>query len=319
MTVFHATFEPGKLGKLFDGEVRSKNLRALKYRAREWVYGLVRPELPDPIFIVGCSRSGTTVTFETLGSVPGLWSFPHEIPQFWNGLHGPSNNGFESEAASSADARPEHRHAALRWFYARLGSGRFLDKTCINVMRVSYLHALFPSSRFVYIHRDGRDNVGSLMNGWRANRHFDLEQFFGPAPEPVAINGGEFRHWSFFLPPGWREFNRASLEEVCAYQWITANRLALEAAKSIPGEQWIRLRYEDLFERPVDLFRETCERLDLPFDTAMRERCTHLRHTSLVLGVPERGKWKKHHRAAIERILPTLRPMLGELGYDPDR
>ena len=51
--------------------------------------------------------------------------------------------------------------AALRYFYQRLGAGWVIDKTCINVMRVPYLHKLFPRARFVFIHRDGRDNISS--------------------------------------------------------------------------------------------------------------------------------------------------------------
>ena len=155
----------------------------------------------------------------------------------------------------------------MRYFYQRLGAGWVLDKTCINVMRIPYLHALFPQAKFVFIQRDGRDNISSMMDGWRMGRtdgRFELSQFFGPFPEPVAINGGEFKEWSFFLAPGWREYNRASLEEVCAFQWISANRMALDAKAGIPPEQWIQLRYEDIFERPVEMFREAFARLGVP-------------------------------------------------------
>lgn len=93
-----------------------------------------------------------------------------------------------------------------------------------------------------------------MIDGWRLGRAvgaFHLTQYFGPFPEPVAIDEGEFNEWHFFLPPGWRDYNQASLEEVCAYQWISANRLALEGKQLIPAERWIQLCYEDLFERPT--------------------------------------------------------------------
>jgi hypothetical protein len=145
-----------------------------------------------------------------------------------------------------------------------------------------------------------------------------LTQFFGPFPEPVTINGGEFNEWHFFLPPGWRNYNRASLEEVCAFQWISANRLALEGRRLIPSESWIQLRYEDLFERPVEMFREAFERLGVPFDAALSQRCANLAPTSIVKGRPKKQKWKEHNPEAIERILPMIRPMMRELGYDTD-
>ena len=304
--------------KLADAEIRAKNVRELKRKARGVVWTLTRPRVPDPVFVIGCSRSGTTITFETLAASGAFLHFGYELPQFWNGLHGPHTNGWESEAAGAGDARPQHRDAALRFFYQRLGAGPVLDKTCINTLRVPYLHALFPHATFVFIHRDGRDNVSSMMEGWRHGRSdggFGLQKFFGPSPEPVAINGGEFSEWHFFLPPGWRDYNRASLEEVCAFQWLSANRLALEAKLEIPARHWIELRYEDLFERPVEMFEEVFERLHLPFDAAMRSRCAHLQPTSIVKGAPKKEKWKEHNRAAIERVLPAIAPMQERLGY----
>jgi len=310
-----------KLRKLLDPEIRAKNLRALNQAARGFAWDLLHPRQPDPVFVLGCSRSGTTVTYETLAASPHFLSLGVEIPEFWDALYGPLNNGWESEAAGAEQARPEHRSAALRYFFQRLGRGQVLDKTCINTLRVPYLNALFPQARYVFIQRDGRDNISSMIDGWRHGRSdggFGLEPFFGPFPEPVAINGGEFSEWHFFLPPGWRAYNQASLEEVCAFQWISANRLALDAKRLIPKERWVQLRYEDLFERPVEMFREAFERLYIPFDAALRERCSHLAPTSIVKGVPKKQKWREHNPEAIERILPTIRPLMEELGYDAD-
>jgi hypothetical protein len=306
--------------KLLDPEIRAKNFAELKRTAKGMLWELTRPAVPDPIFVVGCSRSGTTITYETIATSPELRSIGHEIPQFWNALSGPHTNGWESEAAGVEHAKTEHRNAALRYFYERLGNGRVIDKTCINVMRISYLHTLFPDARFVYIQRDGRDNVSSMIDGWREHGHFGLRQFLGPFPCEVAIDNGQFDEWSFFLPPGWREYNRASLEEVCAYQWITANRIALDAGEAIPATQWIRLRYEDLFLRPVEMFREVFTQLDLPFDRAIEERCRTLneRPTSIVKGPPRQHKWRSQNPEMIARILPTIRPMMERLGYDAD-
>ena len=278
----------------------------------------MRPEMPDPIFVIGCSRSGTTVTFETLRASPALISMPYEVPQLWNGLAGPAANGWASEAAGAEDAVPEHRERAMAWFYARLGRGKILEKTCINVMRVPYLHALFPKARFVYLHRDGRNNVSSLMDGWREHGRFDLEQYLGRLPDPVNIAGGEFKDWCFFLPPRWREYNDASLEDVCAYQWNVANSMALEAGRTLPGVQWIPVRYEDIVERPLDTFESLFEKLGLDFDPQVRHRCATLADhpTSIIAGPPRRNKWRERNREAVERILDKIDPVMRRLGYE---
>lgn len=310
-----------KLYKLLDPEIRAKNLRELRYQARGLWWYLTQPAVPDPVFVVGCSRSGTTITYETLAAAPQFLKFGWEIPQFWDKLYGPLNNGWESEAAGAEHARPEHRKAALRYFYQRLGAGWVLDKTCINVMRIPYLYQLFPSAKFVFIQRDGRDNISSMMDGWRHGRtdgRFELSQFFGPFPDEVAINNSEFKEWAFFLAPGWREYNHASLEEVCAFQWVASNRLALEAKKIVPSSQWIHLRYEDIFERPVEMFRDAFERLGLPFTPDLQARCANLQPTSVVKGAPKKQKWKEHNPEAIARVLPMIRPLMTEMGYDAD-
>jgi len=305
--------------KLRDPEIRAKNLRALKFAVRGLWWDLARGQARDPVFVVGCSRAGTTVTYETIAASPGLLSLGHEIPEFWDSLWGPAHNNWESEAAGAEHARPEHRNAALRFFYQRLGGGTVIDKTCINVMRVPYLHRLFPGARFVYIHRDGRDNVSSMMDGWLHDGHFALAKSLGTFPCAVRIDDGRFHEWSFFLPPGWRDYNNARLEEVCAYQWLTANRMALDAARGVPPDQWIQLRYEDIFDRPVEMFRTVFERLGLEFSDAVRLRCETLgaRPTSIVSGAPQKQKWKEHHPEEIRRILPVITPLLLELGYDP--
>lgn len=311
------------LYKLADPEIRAKNLLALQWATRGIVWNLTRPAVADPVFVIGCSRSGTTVTFETIAASNSFLNFGYEIPQFWNGLYGPLSNGWESEAAGPEQAGPTHRDAALRFFYQRLGAGPVLDKTCINTLRVGYLHRLFPRAKFVFIHRDGRDNISSMIDGWRLGRTdggFGLTRFLGSFPEPVAINGGEFDQWHFFLPPGWRGYNRASLEEVCAFQWLSANRLALDARAEIPDDQWIQVRYEDIFDRPLAMFGQVFSRLGLAFDEGMQARCASLgsRPTSIVKGAPKKQKWKEHNPEAVARILPLIRPMMERLGYDAE-
>ena len=52
--------------KLLDPEIRAKNLRAMGFALRGRYWDLARSRAADPVFVVGCSRSGTTVTYETI-------------------------------------------------------------------------------------------------------------------------------------------------------------------------------------------------------------------------------------------------------------
>ena len=306
-----------KIAKLFNREILLKNIVALNYKFKEQLYNIVQPKIPDPIFIIGCSRAGTTVTFETIRQSPALLSFPYEIPQFWHSLFGPWDNHWHSEVATSKDAPPEHRYKAFAYFYARLGKGQVLDKSCINILRIPYLHTLFPNAKFIFIQRDGRDNISSLMDGWQHNNHFNLKPFLGEIPASIQIDNGKFNDWSFFLPPSWREYNHASLEEVCAHQWLTANQMALDAKELIPEKNWIQIRYEDLFETPIEMFQTVFEQLDLPFTDEIKSHCAKLnkRPTSIVNGLPQKEKWKSQNPEAIDKILPKIDTYLSKVNF----
>ncbi|MEM6579683.1 MAG: sulfotransferase [Pseudomonadota bacterium] len=309
-----------KAAKLFDPVIRDKNIRATKLALRGLWWDVSRPTQFDPVFLIGCSRSGTTITYETLCASGSYLHFGFEIPQFWNSLCGPLTNNWTSEAAGTQDVKVGHRRAALRYFYQHLGKGCLLDKTCINTMRIPFLYSLFPRARFIYIYRDGRNTISSMMDGWRQGRTdggFGLNQFFGPSPEPVAINDGEFSEWHFFLPPGWRDYNSASLADVCAYQWLVSNKLALEGREIIPSNQWIQIRYEDILDQPVELFKHVFGQLGIEFTPHVKELCAdlHRRPTSIVSGPPQRDKWRKRHPEEISRILPRIKPMMDQLGY----
>ena len=303
--------------KITDIEIIKKNLVALNYRGKEYLYHTFPHTMPDPIFIIGCSRSGTTVTFETIRKAQELISFPYEIPQFWHSLVGPRDNDWASDEVTADNASPEHREKAFAYFYARLGKGQVLDKTCINIFRIPYLFSLFPDAKFVFIQRDGRNNISSLIDGWEHNNHFSLKPFLGHIPADIQIENGKFNDWSFFLPPDWRSYNTSPLEEVCAHQWLTANQSALTAIDIIPKSQWIQIRYEDLFNDPVEMFKNTFEFLGLNFSGEIKNRCSKINKnpTSIVKGLPQKDKWKSHNAQRIEKILPKIEPMMKKLGY----
>ena len=111
-----SSFRLSHLHKLLDPEIRAKNIQWLRWRARELYWSVAHPVIPDPIFVIGCSRSGTTVTFETLAASGHFLHFDYELPQLWDGLYGPLNNGWASEAAGPEHAAPEHRERAMQRF-----------------------------------------------------------------------------------------------------------------------------------------------------------------------------------------------------------
>ncbi len=100
---------------------------------------------------------------------------------------------------------------------------RLLEKTPENCLRLPFLEALFPDAKVIYLVRDGRANVSSLMEGWRHPHLFPGYQ----VPERVAVPGVHRDRWAFALIPGWRELLESPLEEVCAWQWVQCNEAVI--------------------------------------------------------------------------------------------
>jgi hypothetical protein len=258
------------------------------------------------VFVIGCPRSGTTVVFDLLRASPSLASIGQEGHVLWESFHHPREHGWRSNAVGPGDVRSFERRY-LAWAIgalARPRGARFLDKTPRNSLRLPYLDALFPDAQYVFVQRDGRATVSSLVVAWREREH--------PAyvlPVPFSIPGIPERQWHFILPPGWRDLDGRRLEEVCARQYVTATDAILEFRGGLDPARFVDLRYEDLLRDPAGQMEHVHQALDVPFaDTQARRAREHVRASG-----PE--KWRTATPDEIERVLPAIEPMLERTGY----
>jgi hypothetical protein len=291
--------------------------RAARRVARElrWAAGPV--PVREPVFVVGCSRGGTTVVYKTLSEADELGSLQKETHDFWADLHPLSEKGWQSHALSAADASQRDRDLVARHFFRHLGPRRFVDKNNQNGLCVPYLHALFPDARFVYVKRSPGDNIHSLIEGW--GRGDEFAHWSESLPADVRIDGGCYRRWCFFLFEGWRDYLDRPIEDVCAAQYVAMNEAILAARASIPPKQWAEIAYEELVRDPMATFRTLWDALGLRFGPRQE------RHCGTVLGRPynafsqiQLDKWKQHcNRDRIERVLPRVEPTARRMGYGP--
>lgn len=272
--------------------------------------------MPDrPVFVVGCSRAGTTLVYKTFSESRELGTLQKETHEFWAGLHPLSDRNWSSHALAAEDASNQDRLLASCYFYSRTGKRRFVDKNNQNGLCIPYLYTLFPNAHFVYVKRNPGDNINSLMEGWR--RPDEFASWSGEMPEEVSIDGGSITRWCFFLPEGWRGYLSSSLEEVCAFQYQAMNASILEAKSGIPQRQWTEICYEDLLEDPVTCFESAFKDCDIAFTPELE------RHCSSVLEKPynafseiKQHKWLHgRNRECIEKVLPSTREIAARLGY----
>jgi hypothetical protein len=259
------------------------------------------------------------VVFNVLNRSGAVRSLGRESGILWDMFHGIDASGSWQHEIDPGSVSPVERRV-LCYLIDRIADGRrYLDKVPRNSLRIPYLLRMFPDAWFVFIKRDGRATVSSMITGWRTWGRFGIGL---KLPVRLSIDGYEGSEWKFLLPAGWEAYAAGgrTLAEVCAFQWIAANEAILEAKELVESERWVELRYETLVASPRETVATLLGSLALPLEPHVLTFATELdRHpTQKTLTPPERDKWRKENRRDVESIIPFIRPMMERLGYQND-
>jgi hypothetical protein len=264
---------------------------------------VVDAEFDRPVFIISPPRSGSTLLFETLARAPDVYTIGGESHALIESIPGLPlrHRSFASNRLVAADATPEVV-AELRARFrnrARDRDGnlppvrfRLLEKTPKNALRIPFLQQAFPVARFVYLHREPREVLASMIDAWMSG-HFRTY---------LQLPGWPHPYWSLLLTPGWQALAGKPLPEIVAGQWDSAMRVMLEDLEALPGERVSTIRFDRFVADPGAEISRLCERLDIHWDVALSGQLPPSRHT---LTAPKPDKWTRH-AAVIEPLLPGL-------------
>jgi hypothetical protein len=119
--------------------------------------------------------------------------------------------------------------------------------------------------------------------------------------------------------PGWRELVGASLETICARQYVACNEAVLQARSSMDPARWIDVAYEDLVQTPVDGLRSLYDALGLRFTSDAERFAARLADNPArtALSTPGIGKWRAQNPETMARIQPLVAETERRLGYTP--
>ncbi|HEY6644743.1 sulfotransferase [Povalibacter sp.] len=263
-----------------------------------------------PVFIVSPPRSGSTMLFETLSRAPNLFTIGDESHQLIEGITelNPASRGFESNRLLAQDATPAIAEVLRRRFYEALRDResrppvpgqrvRMLEKTPKNSLRVPFLARVFPDAHFIYLYRDPRQVLSSMIEAWSTGR-------FRTYPRLPGWSGPD---WSLLLVPGWQALAGRPLHEIIASQWQTTTRLLIEDLEALPAEQCTIVRYDALLADPASEMRRLSGAVGLEWDEA--EVSLHL--SRYTVSTPHADKWRRH-AAEIEAVLPELSAQIAQ-------
>ena len=124
--------------------------------------------------------------------------------------------------------------------------------------RIGFLHEIFPDAKFIHISRDNRGVINSMINvdwwwGWRGPTNWRWGDL---TPEQYAE---------------WERFDRSFI----ALAGIEMNILAaaMENAKTyVAPENFKEVRYEDLCDDPIGIFKQVVEFCELDWSATFEHR-----------------------------------------------
>jgi hypothetical protein len=256
-----------------------------------------------PIFLVSSPRSGSTLLYETLEKAPGAYSIGQESHRIIEGIPGlsPSQRSWLSNQLVAHDASPERAEQLAASFYLELkdrdgrrpnGRVRMIEKTPKNALRVPFIEAIWPDSEFIYLYRDVRETLYSMMEAWRSGG-------FRTYP---ALPGWPDGTWSLLLVPGWQQLKRMPLPEIVAHQWSITTEILLDDLERIEKNRVQAIDYRTFLESPQSEIERIAAGVGLGWD---RDLGATLPLSKTTVSKPDRQKWRRMEQA-IQAVWPIV-------------
>jgi len=189
-------------------------------------------------------------------------------------------------------------------------SQRLVDKSVHSGLWLELVEYIFPDALYIYIQRDGRETVRSMICGW-----LDPDRFFTYRP-PVALDIPDYpyREWNFALPPGWRDYTNRPLVEVVAYQWSTLHNCIMnKLSHAYQEHRVINIKLEQLVENPHHALNQVTEHIGLPWNDYWQSRANNLPVVNA--GNHKHMKVSYTIQNAMNNIIPHIETVQRKLGY----
>ncbi|HYU30930.1 MAG TPA: sulfotransferase [Thermoanaerobaculia bacterium] len=262
----------------------------------------------DPLFILSCHRSGSTLLRFALDTHPAIYSPPElflgtaafQLATFLSGLNG---QVFKKEDLGTPRCREileqtrQILAGQLALQTARRGKRLWCEKTPDNIEYLELIDALFPNARYLCLYRHGLD----------------------------VARSGTGMSFPALLP--FLYASRGHMVTALLRYWTEWNGQLLRFAAERPG-RCHRLSYEDLVLAPSATLDALFSFLGLDWDERLVDSIFSARHDAGVEDFKVR-QVKTIHRDSLglgrdlslsgvpEKALEAMRRLLAELGYPP--
>jgi Sulfotransferase family/Aspartyl/Asparaginyl beta-hydroxylase len=262
--------------------------------------------IQKPLILVSSPRSGSTMFYEALEKCSDLYSIggeSHGLIESISALH-PSAKNYDSNILGSSDCNDDIVKKLRQDFYdesrknrgvasSELNVIRLLEKTPKNALRIPFMRKIFPDATFLYLHRNPRQVISSMIDAWESGRFKTY----------VDLPGWTGLPWSLLLVPGWRNFIGKPLHHIVAHQWSMTTKILLDDLESIDPKSVQKIRYEAFISQPEMEMTQLCKVLSLQ----PNEKMWALPLSRYTLTPPHPDKWKRN-----EHLISEIWPLVEE-------
>jgi sulfotransferase family protein len=284
-------------------------------------------KLKPPIILIGNHRSGTTLTQQLFGLHPAVVTW-HEPKTIWRY----ADPGRPDDEADESDATDEVvryiRHRFLK-YQLRNGNRQIMEKTPSNVLRVPFVHKVFPEAKFLYVTRNALSCINSAEVKWNKKKTKTwaaLRKSLSDAPlsqlhyyarpflslvlvrkflknDDMLVTGPRYNGMDRDLK------ERGSLPTI-ARQWARCNRKAREDLAKLGDGRVLTFKYEDLTRDPASVLRRMYEHCGLSCDDSI------LNAARQVIDPGRQEKWRSLDQEQLRAIIPEIRDEMERYGYE---
>ncbi len=301
------------LGWVIDNNVASSFLESIS------------PSFCKPIFILSAPRAGSSYLFEIMRRMQGVASLKTENSPLWFRVfpYGETLSTISDYIGLEQFSPPKGKLMrgliALKLLskgeginiYKNFIMGRnitgYVEKTISNCFHLSVIDKIFPDALYIYLIRDGRANVSSMIEAWNTYVKVGIP----PLPKEASV-----RYWSFAMPPYWHNHLEKPIEEICAWSWVEHNKYVLNHFDQQPSSnRLMTLRYEDLLKEPRSIIGQISDFTELQVSDSVLNYVKSRQPSWSTISPPKKDKWKEVNFERINRIWPVIQPMMSNLGY----
>ncbi|MER8464783.1 sulfotransferase [Mesorhizobium sp. M1396] len=282
-------------------------------------------ELKPPIFLIGNYRSGTTIAQKLIGLHPDIVTW-YEPKTLW--LYAdPARRHDEFVRTDATERVARYIRGRFLEYQSRHGDRQIMENTPANVLRVPFVHEIFPEAIFLYITRNPFSYISSMELKWQRAKSFkgimrllkitpvtQIHYYAKDIIKQVITKRVLGRKYTSIYGPRYNGIDRDLKDNekltVIARQWARGNRKAREDLAKLGDGRVLSFRYEDLIQDPELVLRRVYEHCGLS--------CTDdiVRMAKEMIDPGRQQKWLRLETKDLTAIIPEVRDEMEFYRYE---